>query len=283
MVRLASIEHRGKRKLAAQLPDGAGYCDLSSISPNARSFLQAGPMALARADELLVSNKSNPGETLHIPSVECRLLAPIDGSLVGKFLCIGMNYTDHCLEQNVPIPSEPVVFSKFGSCVVGPADPVAKDETTSKLDYEVELGVVIGSVVPRHTKKEDAMEYVGGFTVVHDVSARDWQLEKNGGQWLLGKCVDGYAPIGPVIVTRDDLGFGKAHAVGIRCRVNGETLQDSNTSNLIHKVDELVAFLSKFMTLYPGDIISTGTPPGYVKSCVWDSKAQSRIYFLTSN
>eukprot|EP00591_Stephanopyxis_turris_P016206 CAMPEP_0195540574 /NCGR_PEP_ID=MMETSP0794_2-20130614/50638_1 /TAXON_ID=515487 /ORGANISM="Stephanopyxis turris, Strain CCMP 815" /LENGTH=406 /DNA_ID=CAMNT_0040674643 /DNA_START=850 /DNA_END=2070 /DNA_ORIENTATION=- len=107
------------------------------------------------------------------------------------------------------------------------------------------------------------MSYIGGYTVVHDVSARDWQLERNGGQWLLGKCCDGYAPIGPVIVTRDELGDDNAcHGLGIRCRVNGQTLQESNTSQMVHRVNALVAFLSKFMTLYPGDVIATGTPPG---------------------
>jgi 2-keto-4-pentenoate hydratase/2-oxohepta-3-ene-1,7-dioic acid hydratase in catechol pathway len=175
MVRLASIEHLGKCKLAAQLPDDGGYCDLSSVSPDARAFLEAGALAIARAEELIASDATKTGGSLHVPSHDCRLLAPLDGSLVGKFLCIGMNYVDHCTEQNVPIPEDPLVFSKFGSCVVGPGDPVARDETTEKLDYEVELGVIIGSIVPRHTKAEDAMSYVGGYTVVHDVSARDWQ------------------------------------------------------------------------------------------------------------
>jgi len=131
-----------------------------------------------------------------------------------------------------------------------------------KLDYEVELGVVIGASVPRYTSKEDVHKYVGGFTVIHDVSARDWQLEKNGGQWLLGKSMDGYAPIGPVIVTTDDFSIEDAHKTGIRCRVNGETLQESNTEQLVFGVDEIVAFVSRFMTLRPGDVIATGTPPG---------------------
>lgn len=260
MVRLASVNHLGKQKLAVQLPDNGGYCDLSSISSDARAFLTAGPEANAKAEKLLAD--CTPGTPLFLASEECRLLAPLDGSLVGKFICIGMNYVDHCTEQNVPIPEEPLVFSKFGSCVVGPGDPVAKDETTEKLDYEVELGVVIGTMVPRNTSAENAMSYVGGYTVVHDVSARDWQLEKNGGQWLLGKAVDGYAPIGPVIVTRDEMNDEMVHNTGIRCRVNGETLQDSSTDKLVFKVDTLVAFLSRFMTLYPGDIIATGTPPG---------------------
>jgi len=175
-----------------------------------------------------------------------------------------MNYKDHCTEQDLPIPEEPVVFSKFGSnCIVGPNTPVVYDDTvTTKMDYEVELGIVIGSVVPRHTKKEDAMKYVGGYTVIHDVSARDWQMERNGGQWLLGKAMDGYAPLGPSIVTTDELDFDKIHSAGIRCRVNGETLQDSNTSQLVFQVDAILAFVSKFITLQPGDVIATGTPPG---------------------
>ena len=117
------------------------------------------------------------------------------------------------------------------------------------------MGVVIGSVVPRHISKDEAKSYVGGFTVIHDVSARDWQLERNGGQWLLGKAGDGYAPIGPVIVTTDELSVEQAQNTGIRCRVNGETLQDSNTNQLVHKVQDVIAFVSQFMTLYPGDVV----------------------------
>ena len=117
--------------------------------------------------------------------------------------------------------------------------------------------MVIGRVVPRHISRDDVEAYVGGFTVVHDVSARDWQLERNGGQWLLGKAGDGYAPIGPVVVTTDELSIDQAQNAGIRCRVNGETLQDSNTSNLIHKVQDVIAFVSQFVTLYPGDVVSS--------------------------
>lgn len=120
--------------------------------------------------------------------------------------------------------------------------------------------MIIGGTVPRHIHEDDAMDYVGGYTIVHDVSARDLQLETNGGQWLLGKCGDGFAPIGPVIVTRDEV--MDVHNLAIRCRVNGETLQDSSTNQMIFQVPALIAFLSKFMTLQPGDIVATGTPPG---------------------
>lgn len=263
MVRLASVQHLGQTKLCAQLKkndDGAGYCDLSSIASNARSFLELGSTALDRAKELMDGCDSTDA-ALFIPSSEVTLLAPLDASQVGKFLCIGMNYRDHCTEQGVDIPTEPLVFSKFPSCIVGPNVPVAKEILVKKLDYEVELGVVIGKTVPRFTTQEDASHYIGGFTVVHDVSARDWQLEKNGGQWLLGKAMDGYAPIGPVLVTSDEL-LDDVGSLGIRCRVNGEVLQDSNTNQLVFGVQEIVAFVSKFMTLHAGDIIATGTPPG---------------------
>lgn len=177
-------------------------------------------------------------------------------------LLLLQNYVDHCTEQNVPIPKEPLTFGKYGSCVIGPGAPIAVDTMTEKLDYEVELGVVIGRTIPRHSTQEEAMAGVGAYTVIHDVSARDWQLEKNGGQWLLGKAVDGYAPIGPVLVTTDELSHEQAHSARIRCRINGETLQDSNTNQLVFNTGQILEFLSQFMTFFPGDIIATGTPPG---------------------
>lgn len=255
MVRLASVDHQGKTKLVAHTLDGS-YIDLSSVAPHARAFFEGGETALVKARELLTSGQK-------ILASEGRMLAPLDAATVQKFICIGMNYIDHCTEQNIPVPDEPVVFNKFASSIVGPNDPVVCDALlTSKLDYEVELGFIIGKTVPRNIDAKDAEQYIGGYTVVHDVSARDWQMEKNGGQWLLGKCQDSFAPIGPVIVTRDELPMEKVHNLQIACRVNGETLQDSNTCNLVHKVDALVAWLSKFMTLYPGDVVATGTPPG---------------------
>jgi 2-keto-4-pentenoate hydratase/2-oxohepta-3-ene-1,7-dioic acid hydratase in catechol pathway len=278
MVRLASVRHNGRTKLVAELSSSAsppsssssssllsGYVDLTSIAHNARDFFLLGSTAIDRANELIQEtvSSSSSSSSLFIPvdSIQ-QLLAPIDGSLVGKFLCIGMNYVDHCTEQNIPVPTQPLVFSKFGSCIVGPNVPIAKDVYTDKLDYEVELGIVIGATVPRFTSPEDAGPYIGGFTVVNDVSARDWQLEKNGGQWLLGKAGDGYAPLGPVIVTTDEMTLEKVHQAGIRCRVNGETLQESNTNQLVFGVDAIVSFVSKFITLQPGDVIATGTPPG---------------------
>ena len=202
-----------------------------------------------------------------------------------------MNYVDHCTEQNIEVPTVPLVFSKFGSCIVGPTDGIPhyrgidgvtpqhaatskelEDEhhvVTSKLDYEVELGIVIGATVPRFTKASEADKYIGGYTVIHDVSARDLQLEANGGQWLLGKCGDGYAPLGPVVVTIDEFtkdGFGGVGDLHIECRLERkgtmEVVQSSTTKNLVFSTPEIVSYLSKFITLQPGDVIATGTPPG---------------------
>ena len=154
MVRLASIEYKGQVKLAAELiqeggnDDGQGssYCDLSSIATDARSFLEAGPEAVEKAKLLISSTESDDSPAKKISSKECKLLAPLDGSLVGKFLCIGMNYVDHCTEQGLPIPEEPLVFSKFGSSIIGTGDPIVRDEkVTKKLDYEVEVNILVSS------------------------------------------------------------------------------------------------------------------------------------------
>ena len=170
-----------------------------------------------------------------------------------------MNYYDHCTEQNIPVPTEPLLFSKFASCIAAPGDPLPLAPEVGKLDWEVELTIVIGKR-GRRVAEADAMEYVAGFTVAHDVSARDWQLEKNGGQWLVGKTLDGYLPLGPSLVTPEEL--SDVRNLGIRTRVNGVTVQDSSTREMVFHTEALVAWASKFFTLEPGDGIITGTPPG---------------------
>ena len=149
--------------------------------------------------------------------------------------------------------------SKFPTSIAANGDPLVCPREVKELDYEVELAVVIGKE-GRRIPVESALEYVAGYTVAHDVSARDWQLKKNGGQWLLGKCCDGFAPIGPAIVTPDEV--GDVHNLRLRCIVGGEVLQDGNTSQLVHNVPKCIAWISKFVTLNPGDVILTGTPPG---------------------
>jgi 2-keto-4-pentenoate hydratase/2-oxohepta-3-ene-1,7-dioic acid hydratase in catechol pathway len=156
-------------------------------------------------------------------------------------------------------PPSPNTGSKFPTSISASGDPLVKPEEVAEFDYEVELAIVIGAR-GRRIKEADAMAHVAGFTVAHDVSARDWQLKKNGGQWLLGKCADGFAPLGPAIVTPDEV--GDVHNLRLRCIVGGEVLQDGNTSQLVHNVPKCIAWISKFVTLNPGDVILTGTPPG---------------------
>jgi len=174
-----------------------------------------------------------------------------------KFLCIGLNYRAHAAESGAAIPKEPVFFNKFATSIVGPTDPVLhQGELTQELDYEVELGVVIGKTA-RCVDEADAMAYVFGYTVVNDISARD--LQHRDGQWIKGKALDTYAPMGPCVVTRDELDGGN---LTLRTRVNGELRQESNTSDLIFPIPRLIAYLSRLITLEPGDIIITGTPSG---------------------
>jgi 2-keto-4-pentenoate hydratase/2-oxohepta-3-ene-1,7-dioic acid hydratase in catechol pathway len=177
-----------------------------------------------------------------------------------KVLCVGLNYADHARESGAAIPGEPVLFSKFPSALIGPGDTILlPSKLTQEVDYEAELVFVIGKR-GRNVPKAKAFDYVAGYTCGHDVSARDWQLGKPGGQWMLGKTFDTFAPLGPALVTRDEV--PDPHNLPIRLRRNGEVLQDSNTKQFIFKIDELVAYISQVMTLEPGDLVFTGTPPG---------------------
>jgi 2-keto-4-pentenoate hydratase/2-oxohepta-3-ene-1,7-dioic acid hydratase in catechol pathway len=188
---------------------------------------------------------------------DARLAAPI--ARPGKVLGIGLNYRDHAVESGMAIPTEPVVFGKFASAVVGPADPIVIPSISPEVDYEVELVVVIGRTA-RGVAESEALDYVGGYMVGNDVSARDWQLRKPGGQWVLGKSFDSFAPTGPWLVTRDEV--ADPHRLGVRLRLNGETMQDSTTEQLVFGIETLISYLSQAMTLEPGDLIFTGTPPG---------------------
>ena len=193
---------------------------------------------------------------------EVRLLAPIDNS--EKVICVGMNYYDHCTEQNFPVPEVPLLFSKFASSLCASGDELPLDATlTEQLDFEVELCVVVGRRA-RHVPKEEALGHIAGWTVAHDVSMRDVQFGKsNGGQWLLGKAGDFMAPIGPSIVTRDEgPTFADAGNLRVRTLLNGEQVQNSNTRELIHTPADVIAYASRFFTLKPGDLILTGTPGG---------------------
>jgi 2-keto-4-pentenoate hydratase/2-oxohepta-3-ene-1,7-dioic acid hydratase in catechol pathway len=177
---------------------------------------------------------------------------------VGKFICIGLNYADHAAESNLPVPSEPVVFMKATSAIIGPNDEVLKPRDSTKLDWEVELGVVIGKHAA-YVSEEDALDYVAGFCTINDVSERAFQLER-GGTWDKGKGCDTFGPIGPWLVTKDEArDFNNLH---MWLEVNGKRYQNGSSSTMVFKVPQIVAYLSRFMSLQPGDVISTGTPPG---------------------
>ena len=177
---------------------------------------------------------------------------------VGKFICIGLNYADHAAETGAAIPAEPVVFSKWTSAIVGPNDNVEIPRNSRKTDWEVELGVVIGKG-GRYISESDALEHVAGYCVINDVSEREFQLEL-GGTWDKGKGCDTFGPLGPWLVTRDEI--ADPHQLDLWLEVDGKRYQNGNTRTMIFQIPKIVSYLSQFMSLQPGDVISTGTPPG---------------------
>ena len=177
---------------------------------------------------------------------------------IGKFVCIGLNYSDHAKETGMPIPTEPIVFMKTTSSISGPDDDIELIRGSVKTDWEVELGIVVG----KHTKyvsEENALDHVAGYCVVNDVSERQWQLEQ-GGQWIKGKSGDTYGPIGPWFVTRDEI--PDPQNLDLWLEVNDKRHQDGNTRTMIFPVSTIISYLSQCMSLQPGDVIATGTPPG---------------------
>ena len=177
---------------------------------------------------------------------------------VGKFICIGLNYADHAAESGLAVPSEPVVFNKWASAICGPNDDVEIPRGSVKTDWEVELGVVIGKG-GRYIDESNALDHVAGYCVINDVSEREWQLER-GGTWDKGKGFDTFGPIGPWLVTRDEI--RDPHHLKLWLEVDGQRYQNGNTNTMVFQIPALIAYLSRCMSLQPGDVISTGTPPG---------------------
>ena len=210
-------------------------------------FLEAG--GLSKLAQLDINS-------LPIASGSPRLGIPV--AEVPKIICIGLNYSDHAKESNMPIPTEPVVFMKAISALSGPNDDVILPKGSTKGDWEVELAVVIGKET-KNVSEEQAMEYVAGYTICNDVSEREWQLE-HGSQWSKGKSFDTFAPVGPWLVTPDDV--SDPHNLAMWLDLNGKRMQTGNTNTMIFRIEKLISYLSYFVTLQPGDIISTGTPPG---------------------
>lgn len=206
-------------------------------------------------DSLARLGQLNP-EDLPMVSADTRL-GPCVGH-VGKFICIGLNYSDHAAETGAEVPPEPVVFNKWTSAICGPNDDVEIPRDSQKTDWEVELGVVIGKA-GRYIDEANAMEHVAGFCVINDVSEREFQLERSG-SWDKGKGCDTFGPLGPWLVTRNDV--SDPHDLAIWLEVDGKRYQDGSTRTMVYQVPYLISYLSRFMSLQPGDVISTGTPPG---------------------
>ncbi|WAJ29107.1 fumarylacetoacetate hydrolase family protein [Antarcticirhabdus aurantiaca] len=192
-----------------------------------------------------------------VPQQDLRLGACV--GRIGKFVCIGLNYADHAAESGLPIPKEPVVFNKWTSAIVGPDDDVEIPRGSVKTDWEVELGVVIGRG-GRYIPEDRAMDHVAGYCVINDVSEREYQIERGGGQWDKGKGCDTFGPTGPWLVTADEV--PDPQNLRLWLDVDGKRYQDGSTQTMIFTVRQIVSYLSQFMSLQPGDVISTGTPPG---------------------
>ena len=201
-----------------------------------------------------------------IAAIDAKSLPEVTGSPrlgpcvagTGKFICIGLNYSDHAAETGATVPPEPIIFMKATSAIVGPDDDVTIPRGSEKTDWEVELGVVIGKTA-KYVSEADALDYVAGYCLTNDVSERAFQAERSG-QWTKGKSCDTFGPIGPWLVTKDEI--ADPQNLGMWLKVNGETMQNGSSKTMVYGVAFLVSYLSQFMSLHPGDIISTGTPPG---------------------
>ena len=193
-----------------------------------------------------------------LPSIDKNVRIGPAISKVGKFICVGLNYADHAAESGMDVPSEPVLFMKATSSIIGPNDTVELPPTSKKSDWEVELGVVIGKET-KYVSEKDALAHIAGYCVINDLSEREFQIEKEG-QWCKGKGCDTFGPIGPYLVTPDEV--PDSNELDLWLDVNGERLQNGNTRTMVYKVPFLISYISQFMSLQPGDIISTGTPPG---------------------
>ncbi|MGN4110100.1 fumarylacetoacetate hydrolase family protein [Burkholderia gladioli] len=246
-MKLARYGQPGSEKPALVDQDGK-LRDLSSVIAD---------ITPATLDEASLA-KLRALDVASLPLVEGapRYGCPVNG--VGKFLAIGLNYSDHAAETGQPVPKEPVVFTKAISCIQGPNDPIMLPRGSEKTDWEVELGIVIGSVT-RYVEREQALQHVAGYVTINDVSERHFQLERTP-QWDKGKGCDTFGPIGPWLVTRDEV--PNVQALSMWLEVNGKRVQNGSTSTMIFDVAEIVSHLSQFMTLMPGDVITTGTPPG---------------------
>jgi len=253
-MRLATMQTSAGPRAA--ILHGEDYVDLHATDPalpsSVRALLEAGPEALKAAAQA-------PGLTKAAVyrADQVQLLAPVPDP--HKIVCLGLNYRDHAAESGAPIPKEPILFSKYATALIGSGQAIVLPPVSQEVDYEAELVIVVGKR-GRHLRADRALAHVAGYTIGHDVSARDWQLRKDGKQWMAGKTFATFAPTGPHLVTAEEV--ADPHRLPIRLRLNGQTMQDSNTDQMIFSVGQVLAYLSQVFTLEPGDLVFTGTPPG---------------------
>jgi 2-keto-4-pentenoate hydratase/2-oxohepta-3-ene-1,7-dioic acid hydratase in catechol pathway len=254
-MRLASILTPSGPRVCVATADG--YVDLHATDPGLPKCMK-GLLAASPAVRKAAAEAAAGKHAVKYAANAVKLLPPVPDP--GKILCIGLNYRDHAIEGGKAIPAEPVVFAKFPNTLVAHGENVVIPKVAQKVDYEAELVIVIGKRGKHIPNDKTAFEYVGGYTCGHDVSARDWQFRGEEKQWIIGKTFDTFAPTGPVLVTADEL--TDPHNLRIQLRLNGTTLQNSSTKEFIFGVPHLLWFLSQVVTLEPGDLIFTGTPPG---------------------
>ena len=246
-MKLLRLGPKGAEKPALLHTDGT-YRDLSSVVPDLKGDALT-PAGLA---------KIKAADATKLPVLDSGLrIGPCVG-FTGKFICVGLNYADHAAESNLPVPSEPILFAKATSAIIGPNDDVIIPKNAIKPDWEVELGIIIGKEA-RYVDEAQALDHVAGYCVVNDLSERHFQQER-GGQWTKGKSADTFGPIGPWLVTTDEI--KDPQNLSMFLEVDGHRYQNGNTKTMIFGVKTLVSYISQFMSLQPGDVISTGTPPG---------------------
>lgn len=249
------IEVNGRIANLAAAAQAAGQ---GSLPNDMRSFLEGGDAALqsALATAKFLAGDGATNDTNVYPAKDAiKITAPILNPR--KIICIGLNYMDHVIEQNIKAPELPVMFAKFDNAIIGTGDAIIHPKETKQLDYEAELGFVVGKTA-KNVKAENALDYVAGYTNINDVSARDLQFSAS--QWTAGKACDTFCPMGPYLVTKDEI--SDPHNLSIRTTVNDQVLQDSNSRHLIFKIPQLIEYITAIITLEPGDVVSTGTPDG---------------------
>lgn len=266
-MKLVTFIEAGQQRLGVATENGVvDVAAAAALLPNAggaptdvMAVIEGGSDAVGALDKLVKAVAADASVASRVTKAEDELTFGPCVTRPNKIICVGLNYRKHAEETNAPIPQYPILFNKFNNTLTGHGHDVALPRVSGEVDYEAELVIVIGKTA-KYVEKANALNHVFGYCNVNDLSARDLQLRTP--QWLLGKSCDGFSPLGPYLVTSDEV--GNPNALGIRCIVNGEVKQNSNTSDMIFHCDEIVSYISQHMTLVPGDIILTGTPEGVV-------------------